>query len=347
MKELSDILSAVEQFGPDVAAALATVVRVEGSSYRRPGARMLISADGRIVGGVSGGCLERDVVQRAGAVMASGKAIVVRYDTTPDFDTGAGYSLGCGGTIDVLVEPLGNDAGLKLLSMLKAFSTQSSGAISTVVAPRNHPKLGSHRECDPDAITPGNTAIRSERTPDGTVELFVEHIRPPLHLLIFGAGNDAVPLAGLGKSMGWRVTVVDVRSTMLNLNQQWSVDAFVRCGIDEVPGKVSIGDFTAAVVMTHNFGHDRQLMDWLASESLAFLGLLGAKHRTNELLSRLRTPPPLLHAPVGLDIGAANPEEVALSIVAEITAVIRGRSPRTPGHGRQSARETECSVAGS
>jgi xanthine dehydrogenase accessory factor len=347
MKELGDILHAFDRArDAGVESALATVVRVEGSSYRSPGARMLMTADGQIVGGVSGGCLERDVIQRAAMVRATNRPIVVRYDTTPDFETGTGYSLGCGGVIDVLIEPLGTAGGLELMRLLRCFYTTAPGTLSTIIAPLNHPRLGEHKILSGSAIEPGDSAYLNGQATGGRAEVFVEHIRPPLKLIVFGAGNDVVPLASLGKAMGWQVIVVDVRSAPINLNQTWPVE-HIRCTIDDVAGSIFIGDFTAAVVMTHNFDHDRKLIGWLALQPLVYLGLLGARHRTAELLSRLSEIPPQLHAPVGLDIGGTNPEEVALSIAAEITAVIRGRSHLSSNMSHRLMLERTCPVSGS
>lgn len=145
-----------------------------------------------------------------------------------------------------------------------------------------------------------------------------------MELLIFGAGNDAVPLAELGRVLGWNVKVIDLGSAAPDAGRMWKPDQIIRCRADRVGEFVSIGNFTAAVVMTHNFAHDRKLIRWLASQPLSYLGMLGPRRRTDQLLGDLQ--PTTLHAPVGLDIGAEMPEEVALSIVAEINAVIRGRS---------------------
>ena len=149
-------------------------------------------------------------------------------------------------------------------------------------------------------------------------------VKPPTELLIFGAGNDAVPLVGFAQALGWKVTVVDLGSSPPDLGRTWTPDGLIRCDADQVEQHVSFGIETAAVIMTHNFGHDRQLIRWLSAKPLRYLGMLGPRHRTDQLLGDLQ--PKSLHAPVGLDIGAESPEEVALSIVAEINAVLRGRN---------------------
>jgi xanthine dehydrogenase accessory factor len=147
---------------------------------------------------------------------------------------------------------------------------------------------------------------------------------PPLDLIIFGAGSDAVPLVEFGKALGWTVKVVDVRSAPMDPDRVWAADEMIRCRVDQVHEHVEISDCAAAVVMTHNFSHDSQLIRWLSNQPLRYLGLLGPRHRTEQVLAGLDAD--AIHSPVGLDIGADNPQEVALSIVAEITAVLRGRS---------------------
>ena len=350
MKELADILQAYPQLvARGTGLAMATVVRVQGSAYRRPGARMLIAGDGCTVGGVSGGCLERDVIQRAGAIMLSHQPALVRYDTSQDPETGSGgsgYSLGCGGAIDVLIESLNAPAGIELTEMLKSSRTHPV-VVATVVSKR-HPsimlgerlmmvgpstvtgQMGNEAfskaviEDAGKALARGHSEFLQYPTPAGIVEIFLEVIAPPLDLVIFGAGSDALPLVGFAKALGWKVTVVDVRSSAQDPGRVWEADQMIRCPVEQVGEHVLISESTAAVVMTHNFEHDSQLIRWLSTKPLRYLGLLGPRHRTEQVVAGLLVEQ--LHSPVGLDIGADNPQEVALSIVAEITAVLRGRS---------------------
>jgi xanthine dehydrogenase accessory factor len=344
VKELADILRRDRELrSANIDSALATVVRVQGSSYRRPGARMLISSDGQITGGVSGGCLERDVVLRAGAVMSTGQPALVRYDTTIDTGGGTGYSLGCGGTIDVLIESLRSPSGIQLLQWLQA-SQETRQALVTVVSKHTPRALLGQRmvvlesgQFDGQMIDHDSSiaiaelaraAMKSGRASClhylMKMDLFVEVLNPPLKLFVFGAGNDAVPLVGFARSLGWVVTVVDVRSSPFDPGRSWEVDYLIRCNIREARDRVAPNASAAAVVMTHNFSHDHYLVQWLSTLNLRYLGLLGPRHRTEQLLSDLHVDG--LRSPVGLDLGADNPEEVALAIVAEITAVLHGRS---------------------
>jgi len=387
MKELADILRRNQQLlDAGIDAAMATVVRVRGSSYRRPGARMLISGDGQTTGGVSGGCLERDVVLRAGAVMLARQPVLVHYDTTLDFEGTGGFSLGCGGAVDILIEPLRTPAGQLLIESLEE-SQRNQLVLATVVSRQNlSAALGTRlaiRESgessgaigDPGlvqsiiseasaAFDSGMSRFGQLASAMGTVDVFVELLKPPLQLFVFGAGNDAVPLVNFAKALGWRVTVVDVRSSAIDLERKWEVDRHVRCGIGEVRDRLVLDESAAAVVMTHNAMHDLKLIEWLLEKRLKYLGLLGPRHRTEQLLGGFAMRG--LRSPVGLDLGADNPEEIALAIVAEITAVMHGRPgvalssrdgpihagtaefPRVMSKGEKPAREiSECQIAGS
>jgi xanthine dehydrogenase accessory factor len=377
MKELADILNAIKQLPADARAALATVVRVQGSAYRRPGARMLIIAEGHTVGGVSGGCLERDVIQRGMSIMHADQPALVRYDTTLEADGGSGYSLGCGGSIDILIEPLTSASGIQLLQWLK--SSQSGRQVIATVISKRHPAIALGRRICVDetdvvsgqigtkafsttitgdareALEFGRSTFVQYPTPRGMVDVVMEVLQPPLDLLIFGAGSDAVPLVEFSRSLGWTVTVVDVRSAPLDPARVWTADRLVRCPVDQAAQHVTISPSTAAVVMTHNFTHDAQLIRWLSKKPLRYLGLLGPRHRTEQVVAQLSPGAvDLLHSPVGLDIGADNPQEVAMAIVAEITAVLRGRSglslrstqgPIHVGHPHPSAKS--CPAAAS
>jgi xanthine dehydrogenase accessory factor len=259
-------------------------------------------------------------VQRAGGVMLSKLPVVVRYETAHDPENGNGYSLGCGGAIDVLIEPLNTPAGSELMQWLAA-SCADRLVLATVISKR-HPTFSLGKACE--VLSADRSAFGDFPTPIGSVEIFFDVLKPPLQLWIFGAGSDVVPLVEFGRGLGWKVTVVDLGSAPADPGRDWMPDAIIRCPVDQVDQQVSIGGFSAAVIMTHNFGHDRKLLRWLSNQPLQYLGLLGPRHRSDRLLGDLL--PDILRAPVGLDIGAETPEEVALAIVAEINAVIRGRA---------------------
>ena len=245
-----------------------TVVRTHGSTYRRAGARAVIAEDGRVVGAISGGCLERDLAERIRPWLGDMQPRVVTYDSTREDDLVFGMGLGCRGVLDLLIEP---------------FDQQ------------RRPQLESF-------VWRGREAIEwTTNLPDGTT--MFELIQPQRAVVIFGGGPDVPAVIKLAESVGWRADAVTTR--------------------DPIP----LDDYDAAVVMTHNFERDQQLLPRLLDSHLAYIGLLGPKSRGEELLgSRVRDP--RLHTPIGLDLGSDTPEEIALSIVAEIQAVLQRRSAR-------------------
>ncbi|MDQ2799684.1 MAG: XdhC family protein [Armatimonadota bacterium] len=358
MKELRDILTTYESLQQQGRpAALATVVAVSGSSYRRPGARMLMTEDGPIAGGVSGGCLESDVFQRARLVMEHGRADIVTYDTTEDGDIVFGVGLGCRGVIQILIEPLtGPRPDFEFLTGL--LQCREAGVCATVFRSEGHSPLclgdrlllsetGSvhHEIADAelaeriqsdalDALVSGKSCTRDYALYGGSASVFLEAIKPPLSLVIFGAGHDAPPLVRLAKEIGWHVIVADPRPAYATVERFPQADVVLAFPLEEAASRLSLDARTAAVLMTHNYLNDRTLLEQILPSPVRYLGVLGPKRRTERLLSEL--PPALLtnealsrlHSPVGLDIGADTPELIALSIITEIQATTAARSGR-------------------
>ncbi len=355
MKELREILDAYETIRRQgEIAALATVVAASGSSYRRPGARMLLTSDGWVAGGVSGGCLESDVAGRARAVMESGQPDIVTYDTTEDGDIMFGVGLGCRGVIQILIEPLtGARPDFAFLSDLvqkreagvcaTVFRTEGGaptrlgdrlllsqmGSVYNGLADVN---LAARVRTDAEAVlASGRSLVREYVLSGGSVAVFFEAITPPQPLVVFGAGYDVLPLARLAKELGWHVTVADARPAYAIRERFPQADAVLVCPPEEAAARLPLDARTAVVLMTHNYLHDRALLGQLLPSSVRYLGVLGPKRRTERLLSEL--PPGVvtdgalsrLHSPVGLDIGADMPETIALSIIAGIQAVAAGR----------------------
>ena len=360
MRELLSIIDtskAIEQRG--VQAALATVVNVTGSTYRRPGARMLIAADGQTVGSVSGGCLERDVLNQARRVLQRNKPRVVTYDSMSDDDIVWEFNLGCNGIVDVLIEPLHHNGKRGLLGFLAdCLDHRKTGVVATVFGVEGHMKTAvgnrlmlSERQSaihdigDEDlakailgdsrrARESGMSKVQMYEMSAGRAEVFIEVIQPPVPLVIFGAGHDAVPLVRFAKELGWHVTVVDPRPGYATRQKFPLADTLVVCRPEEVHEHIEIQRSTMAVVMTHHYLQDADLLRTLLPLPLRYLGLLGSKRRTQRLLHEARKEGVLLsernldlvYSPIGLDIGADTPEEIALAIAAEIQAVLAGRS---------------------
>jgi xanthine dehydrogenase accessory factor len=352
-----DASKAIEQRG--IQAALATVVNVTGSTYRRPGARMLIAADGQTVGSVSGGCLERDVLNQARRVLQWNKPRVVTYDSMSDDDIVWEFNLGCNGIVDVLIEPIHHNGKRGLLAFLSdCLDHRKTGVVATVFGVEGHMKaaVGNrlmlserlsaiHDIGDEDlakailgdsrrALDSGTPKVTMYELSAGRAEVFIEVIQPPVPLVIFGAGHDAVPLVRFAKELGWHVTVVDPRPGYATRQKFPLADTLVVCRPEEVHEHIEIQRGTVAVVMTHHYLHDADLLRTLLPLPLRYLGLLGSKRRTQRLLHEARKEGVLLsesnldlvYGPIGLDIGADTPEEIALAIAAEIQAVLAGRS---------------------
>ena len=359
MKELQSIIDAyreIEQRGAQ--AALATVVNVAGSAYRRPGARMLIATDGQTVGSVSGGCLERDVLNQAQRVLQRNKPSVVTYDSMSDDDIVWEFNLGCNGIVDVLIEPLPHNGKRGLSFLADCLEHKHAGVVATVFGVEGHMKaaIGNrlmlserqpaiHDIGDGDlaeairhdsqrALDSGTPKVTMYQMSAGRAEVFIEVIQPPVPLVIFGAGHDAVPLVRFAKELGWHVTVVDPRPGYATRQKFPLADTLVVCRPEEVHEHIEIQRGTVAVVMTHHYLHDADLLKSLLPLPLRYLGLLGSKRRTQRLLREARKEGILLshsnldlvYGPIGLDIGADTPEEIALAIAAEIQAVLAGRS---------------------
>ncbi|PSB26564.1 XdhC family protein [Chlorogloea sp. CCALA 695] len=357
MKEFIAILAELEKSNRQgKTTVLTTVIEAQGSTYRRAGARMLLTSDGCSVGTISGGCLEADVALRSQKVMASKQPTVVTYDTTSDEDIVWGLGLGCDGLVRVLIEPITPKQTDYVEFLSRCYGDRQLGVVATLVSVTGpvQEKVGTRLMLQQNgsfishfspsvaasivedaraALERKLSSLKSYQLPIGEVEVFIEVIQPPLSLLIFGAGHDALPVARFAKELGWNVTVVDTRQSTATQNRFTDADAIVLSCPEDITDHISVGDLTVAVVMTHNYLHDLELLKILLPSQVCYLGILGPKSRTERLLEELRqigTQPTKeqihrLYAPIGLDIGADTPEEIALSIIAGIQAVITNR----------------------
>lgn len=306
---------------------LATLVAIRGSSYRRPGARLLVIPGGAAIGSISGGCLEEDVLVRAQAVAATGRAELVTYDTTSENDLVWGVGLGCHGVVQVLLEKLPPQPAwaATLAANLRARQPTEIAIVWRLAgnAPGHAIPLGTRLTAELPALP-------------ATAGVFRQTVAPATTLAIFGAGNDAQPLVRLAKELGWHVIVADPRPAFATAARFPDVDALVVAPAAELPARVAPGNDALVVVMTHHYVHDVPLLRALLPRPLAYLGLLGPKQRAQKILAdfagegfaimpewRAR-----LHAPVGLDLGAETPAEVALAILAEMQAALAGRNAR-------------------
>ncbi len=337
--------------------AMATVVNVRGSAYRRPGARMLILPDGRTAGMISGGCLENDVREQARTVMATGCPRLVTYDSTAPEDIIFGLGLGCNGIVQVLIEPLLAGEPNGLLAFLGAcLARRHLGKVMTLFASDDFP-IGTSLMRWPDGsvacslndteFTAGGlalfqelgsrrTSIRKMELADGRCgRVLVESVAPPTPLTIFGAFDDAIPVAQLAKSLGWHVTVIDARPAYATVERFPMADAVLCLRPETLSAseKFLLPRESLVMIMTHSVSHDRELLKTLLPRAPRYVGILGPKRRTEQVLEELAGEGiqfheeilSRLHGPAGLDIGAETPEEIAISIIAEMQAVLAQR----------------------
>jgi len=330
-------------------AYLATVVDVAGSAYRRPGARMLMLVDGTRIGSISGGCLERDL-SRSAAWLTEGGPVVVHFDTRSESPTvNPRYNLGCAGVIHVLVERITRDARCPLHAIRCALDQ----ARPTVVATCYHVdgaspyRIGQRLNIDGDHdlvrhlapirdnVAGTGAAVCVELTDgEATSRSLVERIDPPRPLWIFGAGDDAQPLCAMAAELGWSVVVIDHRAGQLTAARFPRANMRHVSRTADVPSSLRATPETAAVLMTHDLEVDAILLPWLLESCCGSVGVLGPKSRTARLMRKLSergtlpSPSALrrLRAPVGLDLGAATPAGIAVSILSEIIALDNGRT---------------------
>ncbi|MCS7235387.1 MAG: XdhC family protein [Armatimonadota bacterium] len=355
MRELLDVLDGLRRArAKGEEAALATVVGVRGSTYRREGARLLILSSGATVGSVSGGCLEGDIQVVAEEVLRDGRPRLLHYDLTADDDAVWGLGLGCNGVIDVLVEKVGVYQPSPEDYLARAVEEEASLSVVTVVGPEDSDRLAwrlvvdgggqvagtlGSAALDAAAVEVGRKALSSERparTASEGYELLAEPILPPPRLVVCGAGHDAIPLVRLAAELGFRPVVVDRREKFLHRERFPEAYGFVHTEFPQAAEAVRPDARTCVVVMTHNYLHDRDLLrSFLTYEPFpAYVGVLGPRQRTLKILRELEdsgvVPSPdqrqRLFAPVGLDIGAEGPEQIALAILAEVLAARNGRA---------------------
>jgi xanthine dehydrogenase accessory factor len=352
MNELQAILEAFEESQrKNETLYLATIVNTKGSTYRRPGARMLMTSAGQIVGAISGGCLENDVFEHTRQRMQAGKPIIVTYDTTADEDIVWGFGIGCNGVVQVLIERL--DRTFNSLSFIQqCFEKRQQGVIATVFNVEGSVEIAigarlmlasdgsissdikesnllQNLICDAKAA-PDVQYLRTHKyqLPSGSIEVFIEVVRPPTPLIIFGAGRDAIPVVQFAKELGWQVTVVDCRANEATRDRFLMADDVILTRREIMNKQIEVDRDTVAVVMTHNYFDDLEILKMLLPSSVRYIGVLGAKQRTQEILGKihhLTEQLERLYFPVGLDIGAETPQEIAIAIVAEIQAVLSNR----------------------
>ena len=345
--ELGALIAALRalQREPQPLAALATLTRTRGSSFRRPGTRMLILGDGGVVCELSGGCPQRDIVARAREVIAYAQPRLLQYNAGSSLDVL--IEMGCGGELEVLIEPLAGAHALDFVDPLAdCLDARQDAHLATVFAfdntvvmprrmlcradARRHDDLG-----DPalsDAIIDALDALPARRATalrlasrHGIADVLIEPVTPPHALVVIGSSAAARALLPLAAALGWQTILVEHDPARLQASELPPAQRVVCAAPALLRAALPLDAHSSVVVMTHNYEQDLAYLDALRDAPVAYLGTLGSRER----IARMRRGTTLaglrVHAPAGLDIGSETPEEIALAVIAEIMAVINGR----------------------
>lgn len=388
MNQVADILRLAQQAQrQNTDAVLATVVRTEGSAYRRAGAMMLICADGRSVGMISGGCLEPHIIKRAFWLTRHG-ASVQTYQTGAEQvdddgfehpDDELNFGLGCNGRVHVLFERLA--AALPLFGLIaKVRKTQQTAVIATLIQSANpqhrigmrinlgapntdgdaamgqvklidksqlshdferslKQALGQLSDIATSSTHAEHVVLDESGLPDtAPSEWLIQRVQPQIRLLICGAGNDVMPLVTMAKLQDWHVTVIDSRPNYATRARFAQADRVLCLSLDDTETLISMSDHAAVAVMSHSLAQDRARLAVLLQHPPAYLGLLGPRYRTERLIDEISatmSPARLargirqLYYPIGYKLGGDGPEALALSIMAQISAVMH-KQPHSP-----------------
>ncbi|MBK8670114.1 MAG: XdhC family protein [Saprospiraceae bacterium] len=356
MKEIRDIIRSYQALKSESKrCALATVVHVEGSSYRRPGARMLIAEDGRLTGAISGGCLEGDAMRKALYVINEQVPVLVTYDTMDEDDATIGIGLGCNGIINILIEPVDYKTNNHPIELLKKMTSNRENAVIGTFFTLQHKKqaaagtrffVNEKMEMVGKNISDFQTDILQQKIQhvydakkstwteieieSEKMTVFLEFVPPSVALVVVGAGNDVIPLVEMADVLGWDTTVIDGRASYAKKERFVTACDVLIAKPEDVIKNLHIDDYTFFALMTHNYNYDKALLYELCQHHIKYIAMLGPKKKlermvteyseegrplTNDQLDRI-------YSPAGLDIGAETSEEIALSILAEIKAHI-------------------------
>jgi xanthine/CO dehydrogenase XdhC/CoxF family maturation factor len=359
MRELDTIIVQYEHLRKaGTGSVLATVVHVEGSSYRRAGARMLIDEFGNITGAISGGCLEGDALRKALHSLHQQKNKLVTYDTSDEDDAVIGAQLGCNGIIQVLFEPLNYEDELNPCELIKiVIGQKKSRAIvvqfnlkkqkdqqgTKLVISENSEIIGRKPEGELlDHILELALLTLKNNKPqfaeysieEETEQFFIQIHNPPVKLIIIGAGNDARILAQQAALLGWDIIVIDGRTTHANKERFTGSCQVIVSKPEQTLKNIALDTRSCFVLMSHNYNYDLAVLKMLLGEKLIpYIGILGPLKKYQRMLNELKQegfdlqPEELnnIFSPVGLEIGAETPAEIGLSILAEIQAVLTGK----------------------
>ena len=355
MKEISEILKAYsEARSAGKKTALATVVKVEGSSYRQPGARMLVTEDGELTGAISGGCLEGDALRKALLSIHQKQNKLITYNTNNEDDIEVGLQLGCNGIVHILFEYIDEEVSKNPIQYLQQLELERKEAVivtvfslkrnaaqpGTVLFYRQENQILSHNDevldlvSDVNEVLKTKTSIVKKLQTENENEALIEYINPPISLVIAGAGNDVQPLVKIASILGWKITVGDGRATHAVEKRFPKANKVNAVKPEEFLENIIIDNQTYFLLMTHNYKYDLAVLKLLLKTDCQYIGILGPKTKLNRMLDDLQNQGitvseqqlERIYSPVGLDIGAETSEEIALSIVSEIKAFSAGKT---------------------
>jgi len=357
MKEITDIVGAFDLAqGEGKRSALATVVHVEGSSYRRPGARMLVAEDGQLTGAISGGCLEGDALRKALYAINQQQNKLVTYDTTHEDDIQFGVQLGCNGIVHILFEPIDDTKAYHPIRLLRELISERRDAVLLTLFSLDRSSdqpgtsllyadgkvytglSGDWEDCTmadvKEAFGDRMSCFKEYSYCNQVFNGFIEFIPPPPAVVIAGAGNDVLPLVEITAMLGWHTTVVDGRPHYATARRFRKADRVLVARPENVLDQLTVDIQTLFLLMTHNYNYDLAFLRELITKGFQYIGILGPKKKLDRMLGELQGEGLRLneeqlasiHSPVGLDIGAETAEEIAVSIIAEIKTVLAGRS---------------------
>ena len=355
MKEIRDIVANYDKWqSQGKKCALATVISVEGSAYRRPGARMLISEDGLLTGAISGGCLEGDAMKKALLVINSQQPALVTYDTMDEDDAIIGVGLGCNGIIKILIEPIIESLNPNPLQILQHINKKRRKNINATFYTKNEKSQNTSETklyIDESGRLPSNVVTQDcentiykhykkvlENSQSVWVDfeennikkcVFLEFVPPVIQLVIAGAGNDVKPVTEMASILGWDAVVIDGRVNYAKKERFPSACNVMVAKPDQIIKQIIADDYTYFVLMTHNYNYDKAFIKELCNINPKYIGMLGPKKKLERMLQEFMDEGcPLtdsqihaLYSPVGIDIGAETPEEIALSIISEVKAI--------------------------
>lgn len=359
MKEIREIINAYNKAKKnEKRLALATLVHLNGSSYRRPGARMIVDEEGQLTGAISGGCLEGDALRKAVFCIHTQTPKLVVYDTSDEEDATIGIQLGCSGIIQVLFEPIDEHNPLNPIELLKkAIHKRQNTVLVTLYASqiKKGDTVGTSMLLEDsgefhnnstfqfvpeplmqdikETLTVKKSSFKSYQQNDNTFNAFLSFISPPISLVIVGAGNDAIPLQSIAETLGWEVTIVDGRHTYAKIERFSSACQIIVSKPEQVLQQIPIDDKTVFVLMTHNYNYDYAILKALLGKKIPYIGALGPKKKLDNMINDLKAEniilnekqKNILYGPVGLELGAETPAEIALSITAEIMSVMNNK----------------------